>query len=271
MNTERPGHRTPRVEDLDTGVPHTARVWNYWLGGQDHFEADREMGDQIRRLHPAIGEYARADRRFLRHAVAYLAGEAGVRQFLDVGTGLPTAGNTHEIAQEVAPESRVVYADNDPLVLAHAQALLAGAPEGRTDYLDADLRDTGDILERASRTLDLSRPVGLVLLGVLMFVQGDGESYGVVRRLMDALPPGSHLVLSHTVTSPSMPDVDDAVNFWNANGTPKLNQRTPEQIERYFDGLELLGPGVASCSRWLPGGLLDVKDVAMFGGVGRKG
>ncbi|MFC4494406.1 SAM-dependent methyltransferase [Streptomyces ovatisporus] len=255
---------------IDTSRPHTARVWNYWLGGKDNYEVDRETGDQIRRLHPGIGEYARADRRFLGEAVSYLAREAGIRQFLDIGTGLPTADNTHEVAQRVAPESRVVYVDNDPIVLVHAQALLTGTREGSTHYLDCDLRDVDTILERAAETLDFGRPVGLILLGVVIFVEDDEESYGIVRRLLDALPSGSHLALSHTVTSPGMPDVDDAVAFWNANGTPKLTQRTPEQIERYFDGLELLEPGVVSCSRWQPGSSLDAPDVAMFGGVGRK-
>ncbi|OEU96796.1 SAM-dependent methyltransferase [Streptomyces nanshensis] len=267
-----PEPRTSRdpQERIDTTRPHTARVWNYWLGGRDNYEADRTVGDHIRRLHPGIGEYARADRRFLGHAVSHLTGELGVRQFLDIGTGLPTADNTHEVAQRIAPESRVVYVDNDPIVLVHAQALLTSTRQGRTDYLDCDLRETDAILEQAAATLDFSRPVALILLGVVIFVEDDEESYGIVRRLMDALPSGSHLVLSHTVTSPEMPDVDRAVAYWNRNGTPKLTQRTPERIARYFDGLELLSPGVVSCSRWLPGALLEAEDVAMFGGVGRK-
>lgn len=267
-----PGPRTSEgLQDrIDTSSPHTARVWNYWLGGRDNYEVDRVAGDHIRRLHPGIGEYARADRRFLGNAVAHLAGEAGIDQFLDIGTGLPTADNTHEVAQRIAPGSRVVYVDNDPIVLVHAQALLTSTPEGETAYLDCDLRDVGTIVERAAETLDFSRPVGLILLGVVIFVEDDEESFGIVRRLTDALPSGSHLVLSHTITSPAMPDVDRAVAFWNANGTPKLTQRTPERIERYFDGLELLEPGVVSCSRWLPGARLDTEDVAMFGGVGRK-
>lgn len=272
MSSEGPGHRTSEdVRDrIDTSITHTARVWNYWLGGKDHYEVDRATGDQIRKLHPGIGEYARADRRFLGHAVSYLAGELGIRQFLDVGTGLPTADNTHEVAQRIAPESRVVYVDNDPIVLVHAQALLTSTPEGRTDYLDCDLRDVDTILEQAAKTLDFSRPVALILLGVVIFIEDDEESYGIVRRLLDALPVGSHLVLSHTITSPTMPDVDSAVAFWNANGTPKLTQRTPSQVERYFDGLELLEPGVVACSRWLPRSRLDAEDVAMYGGVGRK-
>ncbi|GLF99809.1 SAM-dependent methyltransferase [Streptomyces yaizuensis] len=260
---------------IDSTRPHTARIWNYWLGGKDNYPVDREAGDQIRAIHPGIGAYALADRLFLGRAVHHLVAEAGVRQFLDVGTGLPSADNTHEVAQRTAPEARVVYVDNDPLVLTHARALLASTPEGRTDYLDADLRDVDTILERAAGTLDLSRPVALMLLGVVIFVEDHEESYGIVRRLMDALPAGSHLVLSHTITSPAMPEVDAAVAFWNEHGTPRLTQRTPEQVERYFDGLELLAPGVVSCSRWRPGAPdgeepEEPEEVAMFCGVARK-
>ncbi|GAA1415380.1 SAM-dependent methyltransferase [Streptomyces thermospinosisporus] len=257
---------------IRTDQPHTARIWNYWLGGEDHYEVDRQAGEQIRALHPGIGEYARADRAFLKEAVGHLVTRCGIRQFLDVGTGLPTADNTHEVAQRLAPESRVVYVDNDPIVLAHAEGLLTSTPEGRTDYLEEDLRNVATILERAGKTLDLTRPVALILLGVVIFVEDDAEAYGIVRRLMDALPSGSHLVLSHTITRPDMPDVDAAVEFWNAHGTPKLTQRTPEAVERFFDGLELLPPGVVSCNRWhaTPVDGEPPAEVAMFGGVGRK-
>ncbi|MGA4839196.1 SAM-dependent methyltransferase [Streptomyces sp. G45] len=258
---------------MNTAQPHTARIWNYWLGGKDNYPVDRETGDRIRELHPGIGDYARADRQFLGRAVRHLVADQGLRQFLDVGTGLPTADNTHEVAQRLAPESRIVYVDNDPLVLTHARALLTSSPEGRTDYLDADMRDVDAVLEHAAKTLDLSRPVGLMLLGVVIFIEDDAEAYGLVRRFMDALPAGSHLVLSHTITSPAMPDVDEAVAFWNEHGTPKLTQRTPEQVARFFEGLDLLDPGVVSCSRWRPDGdgqeLPD--EVAMYAGVARKG
>ena len=254
-----------------TTQPHTARIWNYWLGGKDNYEVDRAAGDQIRGLHPGIGDYAREDRLFLGRAVRHLVTEVGIRQFLDIGTGLPTADNTHEVAQRLAPESRVVYVDNDPLVLVHAQALLTSSPEGRTDYLDEDLRNVDAILEHAAKTLDLSEPVALMLLGVVIFLEDDEEAYGITRRLMEALPSGSHLVLSHTITRPDLPDVDAAVAFWNEHGTPKLTQRTPEQMAPFFDGLELLEPGIVSCSRWRPDGEGPQPDeVAMFGGVGRK-
>ncbi|GGT22535.1 SAM-dependent methyltransferase [Streptomyces chromofuscus] len=259
-------------ERINTSQPHTARIWNYWLGGKDNYEVDRAAGDQIRQLHPGIGEYARADRLFLGRAVRHLVSDVGIRQFLDIGTGLPTADNTHEVAQRTAPEARIVYVDNDPLVLAHARALLTSTSEGRTDYLDEDLRNVDAILEHAAKTLDFTQPVALILLGVVIFLRDDEDPYGVVRRLMDALPPGSHLVLSHTITSPSMPDVDEAVTFWNEHGTPKLTQRTPEAVTRFFDGLELLEPGVVSCSRWRPENTdgVDPEEVAMFGGVARK-
>ncbi|MFF2846164.1 SAM-dependent methyltransferase [Streptomyces sp. NPDC058001] len=257
---------------INTTQPHTARIWNYWLGGKDNYDVDRAAGDQIRQLHPGIGDYAREDRLFLGRAVRHLVADAGIRQFLDIGTGLPTADNTHEVAQRIAPESRVVYVDNDPLVLAHARALLTSSPEGRTDYLDADLRDIDAILEHAAKTLDLSEPVALMLLGVVIFVGDDDEAYGIVRDLMERLPSGSHLVLSHTITSPAMPDVDAAVAFWNEHGTPKLKQRTPEAVVRFFDGLDLLDPGLVSCSRWRPAGTGadEPAEVAMFGGVARK-
>ncbi|WP_432155229.1 MULTISPECIES: SAM-dependent methyltransferase [unclassified Streptomyces] len=266
-------HAAKQLRDrINTTQPHTARIWNYWLGGKDNYEVDRAAGDQIRQLHPGIGDYAREDRLFLGRAVRHLVTEAGIRQFLDIGTGLPTADNTHEVAQRLAPESRIVYVDNDPLVLAHARALLTSTPEGRTDYLDEDLRNIDVILEHAAEILDFSRPVALMLLGVVIFVGDDEDPYGLVRGLVDRLPSGSHLVLSHTVTSPSMPDVDEAVKFWNEHGTPKLTQRTPEAVARFFDGLQLLEPGVVSCSRWRPEGTdgTEPEEVAMFGGVAVK-
>ncbi|MFF3378813.1 SAM-dependent methyltransferase [Streptomyces sp. NPDC002680] len=259
---------------INSRQPHTARIWNYWLGGRDHYEVDRAAGDRIRELHPGIGEYARADRLFLGRAVRHLVTACGIRQFLDIGTGLPTADNTHEVAQRIAPDARVVYVDNDPLVMVHARALLTSTPEGRTDHLDEDLRNVDAILEQAARTLDFTRPVAVMLLGVVIFLGDDEDPYGVVRRLLDALPPGSHLALSHTITGPALAEVDAAVRYWNAHGTPRLVQRTPEAVARFFDGLELLEPGVVSCSRWRPErpcpGDAEPAEVAMYCGVARK-
>ena len=270
--TDSPSAPANAAPKIDTTRAHTARIWNYWLGGKDNYPVDRQVGDQIRQLHPGIGDYARADRVFLGRAVQYLAGEAGIRQFLDIGTGLPTADNTHQVAQAIAPDSRIVYVDNDPLVLVHARALLTSTPEGACDYIDADMRDPGTILAEAARTLDFAQPVAVTMLGVVIFLEDDANPYGIVRQFMDAVPPGSYLVLSHTITSPAMPDVDAAVAFWNEHGTPKLTQRTPEQVTRFFDGLDLLEPGVVSCSRWRPEATPwgEPAEVAMYGGVGRK-
>jgi O-methyltransferase involved in polyketide biosynthesis len=270
--TEKPSASTEARKRIKTDQPHTARIWNYWLGGKDNYEVDRAAGDRIRTLHPGIGDYARADRLFLGRAVTYLAGERGIRQFLDIGTGLPTADNTHEVAQRIAPESRIVYVDNDPIVLAHAEALLTSTPQGRTAYLDQDLRNLDAILEQASSTLDFSQPIALMLLGVVIFIDDDEEAYSIVRRLMDRLPAGSYLVLSHTITRPDMPDVDAAVAFWNEHGTPKLTQRSPDDVAKFFEGLELLEPGVVSCNRWHADGAEadTAAEVAMFGGVGYK-
>ncbi|WP_371573964.1 SAM-dependent methyltransferase [Streptomyces sp. NBC_01314] len=258
-----------------TTRPAAARIWNYWLGGGDYYEVDRKAGDEIRRLFPSIDDYARADRQFLGRAVRHLAADVGIRQFLDIGSGLPTAENTHEVAQHIAPDARIVYVDNDPLVLVHARALLTSSPEGRTDHVDEDLRNVDSILEHAARTLDLTRPVALLLLDVLAFVRDDEDPYGIVRRLLDALPCGSHLVLSHTITGPEWPDVDVAAAWWNEHGIPPLTQRTPEKIARFFDGLDLLEPGIVSCTHWRPAttGDPDCGEpamVPMYCGVGGK-
>jgi O-methyltransferase involved in polyketide biosynthesis len=255
---------------LDTGVAHTARTWNYWLDGKDHFAVDREVGEQILQFLPNMRNTARADRAFLGRAVRYLAGEAGIRQFLDVGTGLPTADNTHEVAQAVAPESRIVYVDNDPLVLVHARALLTSSPEGVTDYIEADLHDPDTILRQAARTLDFTQPVALTLLGVLNFILDDDEAQAIVNRLLDAVPPGSYLAIAHASNEVNPAEAAAARQFWNENATPPITFRTAEQITHFFDRVELLDPGVVSCSRWRPGpGDLGAPEVDQFCGVGR--
>jgi len=211
---------------IDTTVPQTARVWNYWLGGKDNYAVDRELGDQIAREYPIIVDIARGDRAVLNRAVRYLAGEAGVRQFLDIGTGLPTTNNTHEVAQEVAPAARIVYVDYDPLVLAHARALLTSGPEGATDYIDADLRDTETILREAGRTLDFAEPVALMLSGILAHLPSAEEARTVVRRIMDRLAPGSYLVVvDGTDTNPALNEV---MKIWNATANPPYAMRSPE-------------------------------------------
>ena len=238
--------------EIDTTVSHSARIWNYWLGGKDNYAVDRQAGDKVAEMLPIIVVQARADRAFLGRAIRFLAGDQGIRQFLDIGTGLPTADNTHEVAQRVAPESRIVYADNDPMVLVHARALLTSTPEGSCDYVDGDLHDPDKILADAARTLDFAQPVALMLLGVLHHVPDIDEAYSIVRRLVAALPPGSFLAINHSTSAVSGAAMEEAVRHWNQVGTPSMTLRTPEQIGHFFDGLDLLTPGVVSCSRWRP-------------------
>ncbi|MFC9976795.1 SAM-dependent methyltransferase [Spirillospora sp. NPDC127200] len=234
-----------------TDRPVSARVWDYWLGGKDHYEVDREAGERVARQVPGIVAAARADRQFLGRCVRHLARDEGVRQFLDVGTGLPTADNTHDIAQRAAPESRVVYVDNDPLVLAHARALLTSAPEGATAYIDADVRDPVRILDEAAATLDFERPVALMMLALLHLITDDDEARHIVRELVGALPQGSHVAISHACADVEV--TRTAVGAWNDNDTPHpIKARTRAEIEDLFEGLELIEPGVVSCSRWRP-------------------
>jgi S-adenosyl methyltransferase len=267
-----PGHRTEPPE-IDTTVPHSARIWNYWLGGKDNYPVDRAAGDRYRATYPEIVDVARASRRFLTRAVRYLAGEARVRQFLDVGTGLPTVDNTHEVAQRVAPESRIVYVDNDPVVLAHARALLTSSSRGPTDYVDADLHQPERILEAAARTLDLTRPVALMLLGILGHIEDDDEARSIVGRLMGALAPGSYLTVCEGTNAISEAGVE-AQEHYNESGAVPYRLRSPEQVAGFFEGLELVEPGVVSCPRWRPdpaelaAGLPPEMD--QFAGVGRK-
>jgi O-methyltransferase involved in polyketide biosynthesis len=261
-----------QLSNLDTTVAHTARVWNYWLGGKDNFAVDREVGQQILQFLPNMEVTARADRAFLGRAVRYLAGEAGIRQFLDIGTGLPTADNTHEVAQSVAPDSRIVYVDNDPLVLVHARALLTSSPEGATEYIEADLHQPDSILQAAAKTLDFDQPVALTLLGVLNFVLDDDEAHAIVSGLIDAVPSGSYLAIAHASNEVNPVEAEAARQFWNQNAKPPIAFRTKQQITRFFDGLELIDPGVVSCSRWrvTPDEIESTPEVDQFGGIGRK-
>ncbi|HEX6197878.1 MAG TPA: SAM-dependent methyltransferase [Jiangellaceae bacterium] len=254
MATERQDEdRAPEIVPdprIDTTVPQNARVWNYWLGGKDNYAVDRQMGDQIAAIIPGIVDIARADREFLNRVVSHLAGEAGIRQFLDIGTGLPTANNTHEVAQRIAPASRVVYTDNDPTVLIHARALLVGTSEGSTDYIDADVHDPATILARAADTLDLSEPVAVLMFGVLNFVADTDEALAIVRRLMDAVPSGSYLVIAHPTSDMGGETNAQAMRLWNENSPQRIRTRTGDEVRRLLDGLEVLEPGLVSVSQW---------------------
>jgi O-methyltransferase involved in polyketide biosynthesis len=255
---------------IDTTVPHSARVWNYWLGGKDNYPVDREAGDQYREVFPGIVDVARAARHFLARTIRFLAGEAGVRQFLDVGTGLPTVDNTHEVAQRVAPECRIVYVDNDPLVLAHARALLTSSPEGATDYVDVDMRDPERVVRAAARTLDLTRPVALMFMGVLGHIEDYAEARSIVRRLLDALPSGSQLALADSL---SVGDTHlEAHERYKESGAVAYNLRTREQIAGFFDGLDLVEPGLVPVPQWRPepSPFGPRVEVATIGGVARK-
>jgi O-methyltransferase involved in polyketide biosynthesis len=245
------------IDRLRVNVPHTARIWNYWLGGKDHFAPDREVGDRVREIFPVVIELARADRLFLGRAVRYLTGEMGIRQYLDIGTGLPTQDNTHEVAQRLVPDARIVYVDNDPLVLVHARALLTSTPQGATDYIDADLHDPDKILREAARTLDFSRPVAIMLLGIMHFISDDDQLQRIIDRLVDAVPSGSYVAVANTTTAVNGEATAEAVRLWNVDAEPKLKLRTPERIAEFFTGFDLVEPGWVSCSRWRPEPLAD--------------
>jgi hypothetical protein len=256
---------------IDTTVPHSARIWNYWLGGKDNVAVDRAAGDAYAKVFPGIVDVARASRAFLTRSIRYLAQEARIRQFLDVGTGLPTADNTHQVAQRIAPEARIVYVDNDPLVLAHARALLTSTPEGATDYVHADLREADKIMAEAAKTLDFTRPIALILSGIMGHVTEIGEARSIVHRLMDALPSGSYLSLNDG-TNVIAEEFEQAQQGYNQSGALPYILRTPDEIASFFDGLELVEPGVVSCPRWRPEAAPDgpPAEVDAFCGVARK-
>ena len=272
MTSSLSGSDRPDRPQIDSTVAHSARVWNYWLGGKDNYEIDRAVAKQIAETFPGIVEKARQVRHFLYRAVRYLVVEAGVRQFLDIGTGLPTANNTHEIAQGIAPQSRIVYVDNDPLVLVHAHALLTSRTEGATAYIEADVRDPDRILAEAARTLDFTQPIGLVMLGILGQLPDSDDPHAIVRRLLAALPSGSYLVVDDGVTTD--PAYVEAIRDYNQNpdSVSSYHPRSPEEIVRYFDGLQLIEPGVVSCSLWRPepNPWGEPTAVAEYAGVGRK-
>jgi len=255
---------------FDTSVAHIARVYNYWLGGKENYAADRAAGDRTMAEFPGIVASARGNRAFLRRAVRFLVAEAGIRQFLDVGTGIPSSDNTHEVAQSLAPHSRIVYVDNDPVVLAHARALLTSTAEGATDYLDADMRKPGPILAGAAETLDFSRPVAIMLFAVLQLLGDDDEPYRVVSDLLAAVPPGSYLALSHPTSDLQPGQVTAMVSQLNNLVAEKVTTRSQDQVARFFTGLELVEPGLVNVSEWRPDAGSAQPPAALWVGVARK-
>src|SRR6516225_7687118 len=244
------GHNEPLL--YDTTVPHFARVYDYWLGGKDNFAVDRAAGDQAIRAFPDVAVSARANRAFLARAVRFLVGTAGVRQFLDIGTGIPTGNNTHEVAQYVAPESRVIYVDNDPFVLSHARALLASRPEGVTEYVEADLRDPQRILDIAARLLDLEQPVAVMLMTILQHIDDEDDPGKIVAALMAASPPGSYLAISHPAKDIEAASMAKLAARLNRILPESITLRTQTEVAGFFDGLDLVDPGIVPASKWRP-------------------
>ncbi|MFI6930933.1 SAM-dependent methyltransferase [Streptomyces sp. NPDC050287] len=261
--------------DIDTTSAHSARIYDYIIGGKDHCPADREAGDAMCREWPALPVHMRANRDFMHRAVRHLAAEAGIRQFLDIGTGIPTSPNIHEIAQAVAPESRVVYVDNDPLVLALSQELLNSSPQGRTAYIEADMRDPAGILDAPElrATLDPTRPVALTVIAIVHFMMDEDDAVGIVRRLLDPLPSGSYLAMSIGTAEFAPDEVGRVAREYAARGMP-MRLRTFTEAEEFFTGLELVEPGIVQVHKWHPDGtgteVVRDEDIAMYGAVARK-
>lgn len=268
QGTETPAGDRP---GFDTSVAHSARVHDYWLGGKENYAADRAAGDAVIAAYPGIVMSVRANRAFLARAVRFLAAEAGIRQFLDIGTGIPSANNTHEVAQEVAPDARVVYVDHDPVVLAHARALLDSSPEGATDYIDADFRNFDTILQQAARTIDFSRPVAVMLIALLHLITDDDDPYRIVRALMAAVPSGSYLALSQVASDIQAEQMAEAAKRYNRMARETQRHRSHAEVARFFTGLELLPPGVVPVQQWRPRSDFEAQaKSAMWGGVARK-
>jgi hypothetical protein len=258
---------------IDTSVAHSARVHDYWLGGKDNFAADRAAGDAVMAAYPGIVMSVRANRAFLARAVRFLAAEAGIRQFLDIGTGIPASNNTHEVAQSEVPEARVVYVDYDPVVLLHARALLKGSGEGALDYIDADLRNPQAILEQAAKTLDFSGPVAVMLIAIMHLIVDDDDPYGLVGQLMAAVPAGSYLALSQVASDIHAEQMAEAGRRYNRLARETQRHRTHAEVARFFDGLDLVEPGLVPVQHWRPGSGSEAANShsAMWGGVARKG
>ena len=256
---------------IDTSVAHSARVHDYWLGGKDNFAADRAAGDAVIQAYPGIVASVRANRAFLARVVRFLAAEAGIRQFLDIGTGIPASNNTHEVAQSVAPGCRVVYVDYDPVVLLHAQALLTSSAQGALDYIDADLRDPEKLLAQAARTLDFSRPVAVMLIAIMHLIGDQDDPGGIIKQLMAAVPAGSYLALSQVASDIEAEQMAEAARRYNRLARETQRHRSHAEVTHFFDGLELLDPGVVPVPRWRPASELEAKaHSAMWGGVALK-
>jgi hypothetical protein len=255
---------------FDTGVAHIARVYDYWLGGKDNFAADRTLAEQFMAADPAVIAGVRSNRAFLGRAVHYLAAEAGIRQFLDIGTGIPTSNNTHEVAQRADPAARVVYVDNDPIVLLHARALLTSDPQGATAYIEADARDTGRILREAALTLDLTQPVALMLVGLLHCLPDQDDPRTLVATLMDALPVGSYLVISHPASDIHAEAMAEGASLMNRSMAGQITFRPRAEVLRFFGDLELAEPGLVSTTQWRPGPGADTRPLPGWAGVARK-
>jgi len=270
--SDQPPGRGQGPVDFRTDVPHPARVYDYWLGGKDNFAADRAAGEAVIAVRPTVVRDIRANRAFLRRAVAWLASEAGIGQFLDIGTGIPTKPNVHEVVQAIIPAARIVYVDNDPIVLSHARALLASGPEGKTDYVDADLRAPDEILAQAARTLDLTRPVALLLVGILHLISEEEDPNGIIARLMGPLPPGSYLVVNAPASDVHAEVVAEGARRLAESGSTPTTRRSREEVAAFFGGLELVEPGVVQTHRWRPDPGISVAEyeVSAWAAIGRK-
>jgi O-methyltransferase involved in polyketide biosynthesis len=244
----------PRARSFDTSVAHPARIYDYWLGGKDNFAADRRAAEEVLAVMPVMVQVARSVRLFLAAVVHHLAADLGVRQFLDIGTGLPTANNTHQVAQHAAPESRIVYVDNDPIVLSHARALLTSAPSGRCAYIDADARDPDTVLAEAAKTLDFTEPVAVMMLGLLHFIPDSDDPYALTARYMEAVPSGSYLAVSHASSDIDSEQISAGARSYNAHSATAITLRSRPEVARFFRGLDLVPPGVTPLGQWSPDG-----------------
>jgi hypothetical protein len=258
------------MPDFDTRVPHNARVYDYLLGGKDNYAADREAGDRMLAAYPDVVHTVRANRAFLARAVRFLAADMGIRQFLDIGTGIPAANNTHQVAQQFAPDSRIVYVDNDPIVLSHAQALLTSSQEGACAYIEADLRDPESILAAAGDTLDFTSPVAVMLVAVLQWIDDADDPAGITDRLIAACAPGSFLTISHPASDLAT-GLDAATRQFNQSGGDRATNRDRAAVTRMFDGCELVEPGVVRAAEWRPDSELEAfRHAAVWAGVAQK-